>query len=94
MLRVVCSLHTERDLQYDICLQDGRRQTFQFEWLDTTHNEHSPHDVLPQSPHPHAEHGPLIDHQITQDLAIQSHPELAWSRFRHFMREPCESPDC
>jgi len=30
----------------------------------------------------------LIDHQITQDLAIQSNPTLAWSRFRHFMREP------
>lgn len=55
-----------------------------------THTEHAANGALHQQLHAHAEHGPLIDHQITQDLAIQSHPDLAWSRFRHFMREPCK----
>ncbi|RDL40154.1 Aquaglyceroporin like protein [Venustampulla echinocandica] len=37
---------------------------------------------------PYAEHGATIDHQITQENAIQAHPELWWSRVRHYMREP------
>ena len=50
-----------------------------------SHREH----VTPAAqPHAHAEHGPLIDHQITADQAVQQSPDLAWSRFRHFMREP------
>jgi hypothetical protein len=57
-----------------------------------THDEHAANGILHQQPHPHAEHGPLIDHEITQDRVIQAHPELAWSRFRHFMREPCRFP--
>ena len=36
----------------------------------------------------YAEHGPGIDHQITQEGALQSHPKLLWSRIRHVMREP------
>lgn len=36
----------------------------------------------------YAEHGAAIDHQITQEDAIQAHPELWWSRVRHYMREP------
>jgi len=36
----------------------------------------------------YAEHGAGIDHQITQDRAVQAHPELLWSRIRHYMREP------
>ncbi|KAK5256824.1 glycerol channel [Cryomyces antarcticus] len=36
----------------------------------------------------HAEHGPLIDHQIPQADAIQAHPELYWSRIRRLCREP------
>ena len=35
-----------------------------------------------------AEHGPLVDHKIPQDDAVQSMPDLAWSRIRHTMREP------
>ena len=37
---------------------------------------------------PHAEHGPLIDHKIPQDDAVEQQPDLAWSRIRHFLREP------
>ena len=36
----------------------------------------------------YAEHGAGIDHQITQDRALQANPELLWSRVRHSMREP------
>jgi aquaglyceroporin related protein, other eukaryote len=36
----------------------------------------------------YAEHGAGIDHQIIQDRAVQAHPELLWSRIRHYMREP------
>ena len=36
----------------------------------------------------YAEHGPGIDHQITQDRVIESQPDLLWSRIRHFMRDP------
>jgi aquaglyceroporin related protein len=36
----------------------------------------------------YAEHGPGIDHKITQDNVIESEPELLWSRIRHFMRDP------
>lgn len=55
-----------------------------------THTEHAGHKVHPNGPHlhPHAEHGPLIDHNIEQDLAVEQSPDLAWSRIRHFMREP------
>jgi aquaglyceroporin related protein len=37
---------------------------------------------------PYAEHGPGIDHKIPQEDAVPEHPELLWSRIRHFMREP------
>lgn len=37
---------------------------------------------------PHAEHGPLIDHKIPQADAVQSEPDLVWSRIRRVMREP------
>ncbi|KAL2396230.1 Aquaglyceroporin-9 [Exophiala dermatitidis] len=36
----------------------------------------------------YAEHGPLVDHKIPQEDVVQSHPDLAWSRIRHFCREP------
>jgi aquaglyceroporin related protein len=36
----------------------------------------------------YAEHGPGIDHQMTQENAVQSNPKLLWSRIRHVMREP------
>lgn len=36
----------------------------------------------------YAEHGPGIDHQITQENVIESEPELLWSRIRHYMRDP------
>ena len=35
-----------------------------------------------------AEHGPLVDHKIPQANAVQQEPDLAWSRIRHFLREP------
>jgi aquaglyceroporin related protein, other eukaryote len=41
-----------------------------------------------QPPLPHAEHGPVIDHKISQDNVVQASPELAWSRIRHQLREP------
>ena len=67
-----------------------------------THNEHGHHDrhvsifQAPQDYRPttvdgvaaYSEHGPLVDHKIPQEDAVQSEPDLAWSRFRHFMREP------
>lgn len=34
------------------------------------------------------EHGALIDHKVPQEEAVQSQPDLRWSRIRHFMREP------
>ena len=37
---------------------------------------------------PFAEHGPLVDHKIPQANAVQQEPDLAWSRIRHFLREP------
>lgn len=37
---------------------------------------------------PHAEHGPLIDHKIPQADAVESEPDLLWSRIRRVMREP------
>lgn len=37
---------------------------------------------------PHAEHGPLIDHEIPQDDVVQKNPELTWSRIRTTLREP------
>lgn len=40
----------------------------------------------PSPPLPHAEHGAVIDHKITQDLAVPKGPELAWSRIRHTFR--------
>ena len=36
----------------------------------------------------YAEHGPGIDHQITQENITESEPELLWSRIRHYMRDP------
>jgi hypothetical protein len=36
----------------------------------------------------YAEHGPGIDHQITQENVIESQPELLWSHIRHYMRDP------
>jgi aquaglyceroporin related protein len=36
----------------------------------------------------YAEHGPGIDHQITQENVIESKPDLLWSRIRHYMRDP------
>jgi len=36
----------------------------------------------------YAEHGPGIDHKITQEEKVQSRPNLLWSRVRHKMREP------
>ncbi|KIX03909.1 uncharacterized protein Z518_07462 [Rhinocladiella mackenziei CBS 650.93] len=35
-----------------------------------------------------AEHGPLVDHKIPQSDVVQQEPDLAWSRIRHFLREP------
>jgi aquaglyceroporin related protein len=40
----------------------------------------------PSPPPPHAEHGAVIDHKITQDLAVPAGPELLWSRIRHEFR--------
>jgi len=37
---------------------------------------------------PLQEHGPMIDHKIPQDDVVQAAPDLAWSRIRHYMREP------
>jgi len=37
---------------------------------------------------PLQQHGPVIDHKIPQDDVVQAQPDLAWSRVRHFMREP------
>ncbi|KAH8597372.1 aquaglyceroporin like protein [Bisporella sp. PMI_857] len=36
----------------------------------------------------YAEHGPGIDHKISQEEVIQARPQLLWSRIRHAMREP------
>jgi aquaglyceroporin related protein len=35
-----------------------------------------------------AEHGPLVDHKIPQADVVQQEPDLAWSRVRHYLREP------
>jgi aquaglyceroporin related protein, other eukaryote len=60
-----------------------------------THNEHGifrhpaeyRHSTVPGVP-AFSEHGPLVDHKVPQEDAIQQEPDLAWSRFRHYMREP------
>jgi aquaglyceroporin related protein len=36
----------------------------------------------------HSEHGPLIDHKIPQEEAVQAEPDLLWSRIRRTLREP------
>jgi len=36
----------------------------------------------------HQEHGPLVDHKIPQEDAVQAMPDLWWSRTRHTLREP------
>jgi len=36
----------------------------------------------------HAGHGPLIDHKIPQEDAVQAEPDLLWSRIRRTLREP------
>lgn len=36
----------------------------------------------------HQEHGPLVDHKIPQEDAVQAQPDLAWSRIRYTLREP------
>ncbi len=35
-----------------------------------------------------AEHGPLVDHKVGAADVVQQEPDLAWSRVRHFLREP------
>lgn len=35
-----------------------------------------------------AEHGPLVDHKVPQAEVVQQEPDLAWSRIRHYLREP------
>ena len=37
---------------------------------------------------PHAEHGPLIDHKIPQEDAVEAQPDLLWSRIRRTLRDP------
>lgn len=58
--------------------------------LDQHHHHH--HPDFRQKPGPgqaaYEEHGPLVDHERPQEEVIQSHPDLRWSRIRHFMREP------
>jgi len=36
---------------------------------------------------PYAEHGPLVDGTRPGEVAVDSHPDLAWPRIRHTMRE-------
>lgn len=36
---------------------------------------------------PHAEHGPLIDHDIEQAKAVEAYPDLWWSKVRHVCRD-------
>ena len=36
----------------------------------------------------YGEHGPLVDHKIPQEEAVQAEPDLRWSRIRHYLREP------
>lgn len=45
-------------------------------------------DPSRQPNEPYAEHGPLVDGDGPQADLKDSRPELAWSRIRHFMREP------
>ncbi|CZR67948.1 related to channel proteins [Phialocephala subalpina] len=52
------------------------------------HLQESPADSSTGSHHGYEEHGPGIDHKIPQENEIQAHPELWWSRQRHFLREP------
>lgn len=37
---------------------------------------------------PHAEHGPTIDHKISNENVIQARPDITWSRVRAKLREP------
>ena len=61
-----------------------------------THDEHASDSSSSQGvepvplhqPAPHAEHGPVIDHKIPQEDAIQASPDLTWSRIRRYLREP------
>lgn len=60
-----------------------------------THNEgvlqHHPHDyrhTTVDGQPAYAEHGALVDHKVPQEDVVQSEPDLVWSRFRHYMREP------
>ncbi|ETI24730.1 hypothetical protein G647_04100 [Cladophialophora carrionii CBS 160.54] len=60
-----------------------------------THNEHgifhTPHEyrhTTVDGVAAYAEHGPLVDHKVPQEDVVESEPDLAWSRIRHYMREP------
>jgi len=56
-----------------------------------SHDEHIGEKSTSSSdsyPAAYAEHGPGIDHLIPQENAVQSKPDLLWSRIRHIMREP------
>jgi hypothetical protein len=45
-------------------------------------------DPSRQPNEPYAEHGPLVDGEGPQADLKDARPELAWSRIRHYMREP------
>ena len=61
-----------------------------------SHKEHAnldlggltPTTLVEHLPHAYAEHGPLVDHKIPQDDVVQQGTDLAWSRIRHYLREP------
>lgn len=48
-------------------------------------------EKVPHHHHPHAEHGPLVDHELASSQGNEDdevHPELWWSKIRHTIREP------
>jgi len=60
-------------------------------YLDESKLKHPPNDsqLSPTvAPHPFAEHGVLIDHDVhPQADTIESHPELWWSKIRHICQD-------
>jgi len=66
----------------------SKNGTEKAEYSSSTEIPTSPLSPAASQPVPYAEHGPLIDHNIPQDDAIQAEPDLAWSRIRRFFREP------
>jgi len=62
--------------------------TQQIEHSHHQHHDRQYRDTTVDGQPAYEEHGALIDHKISREEKVQAQPDLRWSRFRHYMREP------